>query len=240
MTPTRQLPLVRPTLPEQLRTQPQRACGRPTNVKAAVATAQAASTATRKPDWERRLFAAVLVLTVCTACGSSGSSTAGLPPPEGTSRDTSGAIPTLGATAFDTRSGLPETTPVSDEHRNGCLTGDPWTVIGISADGRKLLLHTGSESVSGCVTPGAPSGRPRTASRSVFTASGSNTTTAQVSAPSRPCRSSSTWSDRWRPGPCRTLRSRIPADACDWAERTKAHDRMLHSGSRDADASRCT
>jgi hypothetical protein len=69
-----------------------------------------------------------------------------LPPPDGTSRDTSGAIPTLGATAFDTRSGLPETTPVSDEHRNGCLTGDPWTVIGVSADGRKLLLHTGSES----------------------------------------------------------------------------------------------
>jgi len=37
-------------------------------------------------------------------------------------------------------------TPVSDEHRSGCLAGDPWTVVGISTDGRKLLLHAGSAS----------------------------------------------------------------------------------------------
>jgi hypothetical protein len=69
-----------------------------------------------------------------------------LPPVDGASGDPTGAIPTLGAAAFDTRTGLPETTPESREHRTGCLDGDPWTVDGISSDGRKLLLHTGGAS----------------------------------------------------------------------------------------------
>ena len=89
---------------------------------------------------------AVAVMAVCTGCGSSGPWTSGLPPADGAGRDTSGAIPTLGATAFDTRSGLPDTSPVSAEHRNGCLFGDPWTVVGISRNGRDLLLKTSGAS----------------------------------------------------------------------------------------------
>ena len=104
---------------------------RPINMKIAVATVT---------------LIAVAVMAVCAGCGSSGPWTSGLPPADGSSRDTSGAIPTLGATAFDTRSGLPDTTHVSAEHRIGCLFGDPWTVLGISSNGRELLLHTSGAS----------------------------------------------------------------------------------------------
>lgn len=93
-----------------------------------------------------RLFAGIFALVIASGCGSAGPRTSGLPPADKVSRDISVAIPTLGPDVFDTRTGLPDAKRVSREHREGCLNGDPWTVVGVSTDGRKLLLHTGGAS----------------------------------------------------------------------------------------------
>jgi hypothetical protein len=96
------------------------------------------------------MTAVALLAVACTGCGSSsptGPSTSGLPAAAGASRDIGGPLPTLGPAAFDSsRTGLPDTTPVSHEHRDGCLTSEAWTVVGTRRDGRKLLLHTGGSS----------------------------------------------------------------------------------------------
>ncbi len=34
---------------------------------------------------------------------------------------------------------------ITREHRKGCLISEPWTAVGISRDGRKLLVHTAGE-----------------------------------------------------------------------------------------------
>ena len=89
-------------------------------------------------------MAPALALVVATAaCASSGLHVRGLPEVRGAVLDRTQTLPTLTGSAFAGRN--VEKAAVSGEHRAGCLVSEPWTTIGISADGRRLLLHSGGD-----------------------------------------------------------------------------------------------